>query len=352
MSSLHSKVSKSYKDTKISDIVSDIYYDYLHGHDALFYAVPTDRIENIIIPNLSPTNAINWLSKRAIPESGNGVNYLFYQTVSGSFFTSIDMLAQEEPFFKYILQPRIDDPTGVENISIGTFKIKKLTFMNQFDKVKNIRRGIYSSKLLTHDIVTKRITQYDYNGFDGFMGLSHFGTFPPLVNSDMETRSSRKNRTNFAPGDPENNYLITNESTLSDMTDSRVEFYPKHNQMYARNAGELYNNKVEDWKLQRNNNYGIYDGITIMLEVSGNSALKVGQAITLIIPSPETTDRDGMSDRIDDKFLSGTYMVTAIQHVFSQYKTNSPKMSYDMKIEVVKDGLEDMVATRESRRED
>jgi hypothetical protein len=45
-------------------------------------------------------------------------------------------------------------------------------------------------------------------------------------------------------------------------------------------------------------------------------------------------------------------MITAIQHIFSKIKPTEQKVTYNMKIEVVKDGLEDMVETRESRKED
>ena len=311
------------------------------------------RIENIIIPNLSPTGAIAWLCQRAIQIDGVAVNYLYYETMRSCYFNSINSLAEkaDEPIFTYFLKPRVDDPTGVSKMSAGQFAISKLTFLNQFDKIKNIQRGIHSAKLITHDIVTKKIIQYEYNGFNAFVGISHFGKFPPLMNSEMETQASRMKSTSLAPRDNAG-WGHANEHTLSDMTDSKVEFYPKHNQMYARNAGEQYDNKVEEWKLQRAGNIGIYDGITLLLEVSGNSALRVGMGITVIIPSPETTDLDNMSDNINDKFLSGTYLVTAIQHVFSRIGGTDPKISYTMKIEVVKDSVEDVVTGIKSRKED
>lgn len=120
--------------------------------------------------------------------------------------------------------------------------------------------------------------------------------------------------------------------------------------MYALNINDLYDNKVEDWKLRRNAHIGIYDGITLILEVSGNSGLRVGQIVNVILPSPESTDRDKKSDSGVDKFLSGKYMVTAIQHIFSQITQTDPKIKYDMKIEIVKDGLEEQVPFRESRK--
>ena len=135
------------------------------------------------------------------------------------------------------------------------------------------------------------------------------------------------------------------------MVDSRVEFYPKHDNMYSINGVDSYDNNVESWKLRRNNHIGIYNGISILLKVAGNSALRVGQTVNVILPSPESTDGDKKIDNIHDKFLSGKYMVTAIQHVFSRLKPDDPKMSYNMKVEVTKDGLDEHVQVRKSRKE-
>ena len=97
MSNSHAKVSRSYKNKRIDEIVGDIHDTYLDDGSPLFVE-PTDRIERCIIPNLSPFNAINWLSGRAIPNNSNNtqnVNYLFYETVRGSFFVSINCLLEK-----------------------------------------------------------------------------------------------------------------------------------------------------------------------------------------------------------------------------------------------------------------
>ena len=350
ISSLHSKVSKSYRGKTISSIADDIYFRYLDDGERGMSFLPTERIENIVIPNLSPIDAIDWLAKRAQKDSA--VNYLFFETMDESYFVTLDHLAKQEPVVTFIHKARSDDPTGMAHIATGVFKINKFYFKHQFNKKHNIERGVYSSKLITHDIVTKKITQHEYTGFNEWFAFNHCGDFPPLSNSDIETKASGVARTTHAPSNEANKYPTTDERNLARQIDSHVEFFPKHNQMYALNTNDLYDNKVEDWKLRRNAHIGIYDGITLVLEVSGNSGLRVGQIVNVILPSPETTDRDKKSDGGIDKFLSGKYMVTAIQHIFSQITQTDPKIKYDMKIEVTKDGLEEQVPFRESRKED
>ena len=355
MSSAHSKISRSYSNKRISDMVHDIYYTYLNDGNDLSKQLnyeSTERTESLIIPNLSPLDAIAWLSQRAQPSAGNGSNYVFFETIDGSSFISIDTLAGVEPFWKFIFKPRSDDAAGVENLARGIQKINKYYYLKQFDKTQNIEDGFYASKLITHDIVRKKITQYDHNGFNEFYALNHVGTFAVISNSDVETVSSAVNRTSYAPVNEANVNPITNERVLSSMTDGAVCFYPKHNQLYAKNTNDLYDNKVETWKLQRNAQLAAYDNLTMMIEVSGNSTLRVGHTVTLELPSPEATDADGQSDDKYDKFLSGTYMITAIQHIFSAHQKKDNKISYTMKVELVKDALEDIVTNRTSRKED
>lgn len=355
MSSAHSKISRSYNNKTISNIVSDIYYTYLNdGSDKSkqLNIEPTTRTESLIIPNLSPLEAIAWLSQRAQPfnSANNATNYVFFETIDGSSFISINTLAEKEPFWKFIFKPRSNDSTGVENLAKGIQKINKYYYLKQFDKTQNIEDGFYASKLITHDIVRKKITQYDYIGVNSFVGLNHVGSYPVISNSEVETASSSVNRTNYGP--PDNPFFRTNERDLFSMTDGAVCFYPKHNQMYAKNTNDLYDNEVENWKLQRDAQLAGFDNLTMMIEVSGNSTLRVGQTVTLELPSPESTDGDGLSDAKFDKFLSGVYMVTAIQHIFTAHEKKENKVTYTMKVELAKDALEDVVTNRTSRKED
>ena len=133
------------------------------------------------------------------------------------------------------------------------------------------------------------------------------------------------------------------------MIDSRVVFYPKHDRMYSAWSGDKYDNKVEEWKLQRYADIGRYDGLNLYVEIAGMSGLRVGQIIDVVIPSPETNSQDGSSDNVHDKSLSGHFMITALKHMFDK---NGDKTDYRMGLELSKDGLEEMVPYRESRKED
>ena len=349
MSSIHSKVSKSYRDKTISQIVRDIHTTYLDDGNKPCVIESTDRIEKCIIPNLNPIEAITWLSKRAISENSSIVNYLFYETIDGTFFINLDTLIQAEPVLVFVIEPRVVDSAGVTNLAAGKIRVEKFKFIRSFNKNKNTQRGVYASKLITHDITTKKITQYEYNGFNNWFAGNHLGMYPPLSNSDIETKSAGVSRTTYAPNEEANNFPTIDEKSLSSMIDSRVVFYPKHNQMYSINNTDLYDNKVEEWKLQRFADIGRYEGLNLYVEIAGMSNLRVGQIIDVVIPSPETSSQDSSSDKVNDKSLSGHFIITAIKHMFNK---DNNKADYRMGVELSKDGLEEMVPYRESRKED
>ena len=350
VSDSHAKISRSYKDKKISDIVTDIHNTYLDDGGDL-YVEPTDRVERCVIPNLSPIDAINWLSFRAIPDGSNrntpNVNYLFYETMSGTCFISLNRLIGKDPVLLCRLQPRFNDVDGDVALSIGIMNVDKIKFLNSFNKYQNTKHGVYASKLITHDIVKKKIIQHENNYKLDWLGSNHLGKWPPISGSGVETKSASVNRTSFAP--PKDKLSsTTDQKLLSSMTDSRVEFYPKHDRMYSKLPNDLYDNKAEEWKLQRNSNIGLFQGVRIYVEGQGVSSLRVGQLIHLKVPSTETTDGDKMSGIDFDKSLSGNFIITAIKHIFSV--SASGFLVYRMGLELSKDGVEEIVPYRKSRK--
>ena len=346
MSNQHARVSKSYSSGWTADeIVNDIWNNYLddgHGDLEVEYTKPID----CVIPNWRPHDAFNWLSGRAQPEDHDtATNYLYYETMDCTHFKSLNSLSDPEKLTPLIFakEHRVDDATKVEGLSGGLIKVDSIMYMNQFQKVKNINEGLYSSKLITHDIVRKKIAQHNYDFLDEWESLNHTGPWPPLSNSDTELQTGNTFRTSYAPDESSG---VTEGRRLSDYTDSRVEFYPKHNQMYSVNANQKHDNKVEDWRLRRAGNLAMYDGITMQVQCAGLSFIRVGILVTLNVASPETTSH-GKRDVAFDKYLSGTYLITAIRHMFNNDKGET---GYKMLVEMTKDGLDDRATTRIPRK--
>ena len=111
--------------------------------------------------------------------------------------------------------------------------------------------------------------------------------------------------------------------------------------MYSTWTGDKYDNKVEEWKLQRYADIGRYEGLNLYVEIAGMSGLRVGQIIDVVVPSPEKVLEQNPGkvknpDDLIDKYLSGTYLITTLKHMIAW---NSGKPVYTMLAEVTKDAL-------------
>ena len=345
MSNVHTRVSKAYSDGAwtADEIVGDIWSNYLDDGHGDLETEPTERID-CIVPGWTPFETFKWLCDRACPEDIKEVrNYLYYETMDCTHFRSLNQLAEAKPLLTFAKNPNAVDPTRMESLSKRIIKVDYIKYTGQFQKVKNINEGMYSSKLITHDIVKKKILQHDYHPYVDWEDtmINHLGKHPMVSNSETEYQTGNTFRTSFAPPFDAGS-AIEEGRLLTDYTDSRISYYPKHDNMYAINTNSTYDNKAEEWKQRRASQMMQYDGVRMMVKCSGLSFIRIGTVVNLVVPSPETTSH-GKHDSAFDKYLSGAYMITAIRHILGY---EQGEVSYSMLIELRKDALEDVVTSR------
>ena len=342
-------VSRSFRGKKISTIVNTLLNEYIdpleEGND--FVIEETEGIENIVIPNWKPFKAINWLAKRAINKKGIP-NYLFWESNGITYFKSVESLLTQEVKQKFIFSPIIASEQKIAQLSKGRIQLDSLEIVNQFNTIRNTENGLYASKLITHDIVKKKIQQHTYGLNRAYASdITHTvghddNAYMPI--SSLDTYYTVQDRFTFAPQD-----IGSNEGyNVQSYYDSKIMFHPKHNQMYALNSNDLYDNKVEDWKLKRNTLILGLDQIKLRITFSGLSYLSVGHTVDITVPSSEKVLEQNPGkvknpDDLIDKYLSGTYLITALKHMIAW---NSGKPVYTMLAEVTKDALADVPSYR------
>ena len=337
-------VSRSFRGKTISTIVSTLLNEYIdplkEGND--FVIEKTDGIENIVIPNWKPFKAINWLAKRAINKNGIP-NYLFWESNGITYFKSVESLLTQQPKQKFIFSPIIASEQKIAQLSQGRIQLDNLEIINQFHTIRNIENGLYASKLITHDIVKKKIQQHTFGLNRAYASdITHTDVYMPI--SSIDTYYTVQDRFTFAPqGDG-----INKGDNIQSYYDSKVMFHPKHNQMYALNSNDLYDNHVENWKLKRNALILGLDQIKLRITFSGISYLSVGHTVDITVPSSEKVLEQNPGkvknpDDLIDKYLSGTYLITALKHMIAW---NSGKPVYTMLAEVTKDALADVPSYR------
>ena len=339
MHSMNSTVSRSFNAKPISDIVESIYYDYLYDGSSNDITVePTLGIENIVVPNLKPLEAIDWLSKRAVNK--NGVpNYVFWESNGESYFKSIDSLLGGSTVSNFVLNPISNDSTKLRALSNGVIEIDELQIISGFNVSRNVEDGYYASKLVTHDIVTKKIEESTYSLDKIYKGgINQTDKFMPI--SDSETDFTPNDRHTFAPL---NKQSLNDGSSMQSYYDSNVRVYPKHNQLFSRTRGELYNNNVEDWLLQRSTLIQSLDQIRLKVTCPAVATLEVGHIIEISVPSPQSVIKtiNGQISNIgdlNDFYLSGKYLVTSLNRNVN-FADKSTTYRYTMTMELTKSGL-------------
>ena len=144
------------------DIAFDIWSEYLKPMTKQMLGGIFEHTEGsdrqCIIPNWTPYRAINWLAKRSnSAKNPQAANYVYYETLTGDFFRSLESLMSGKSNLIFTLEPAKVDPYKAERFSGGVVPCEAIDIAHKPELIKNINRGCYASKLITHDIVTKQI---------------------------------------------------------------------------------------------------------------------------------------------------------------------------------------------------
>ena len=300
------KFSKSYNNMLISDMVNDIFDQYINPVSGKEIAiVPTIEQSSKIIPNYSPMRAINWLTKWArSPDYREGASYVFYQNTNNFFFGPVE----------YLMDPSrtqgssIPNYTHSKNVMTGDAKSKDIraglyniiNFSTRtIDHMEMIREGAMASSILSHDLVlgTRTKTTYDY--FESFDDMIHLEQNP-----------------------------ISNDVRMGQYSDSRVLLNPQH---YSAFGGELNSNVNPKTALSRFSQLSHLRGSGLDILVPGDSNRTIGEVVNVELPSVgPNAKEDTLGD--SDKYLSSRYLVWGVRHEMTRVPSGSVSYYCHMKL--------------------
>lgn len=351
------RVRRNFSNTKISEIVRTIYDEKIRLNNNLTAAnlEVEETVNNVTftVPNWSAFYAFNYLAKRALSnnvrslagEISPGALYLFYENIDGYRFESIETVIQQDPVKSFIYTPvPISNPNRSENIiidilkrgyaSVSNFEIKKF-----FDTVENVQKGMYSARLITHDIVRMKYNEYDF-----YYLKKNIIETPDTVNANTTIRTLKPLPNNIEIYDKSRSIspgkLCSDSMDVMGYPESNVKLYPtnfEHDVYFAQNtkvAGGFKQpginpTKVENWLLYRRSQLQQLNNIILDVTVAGDSRLRAGKMINFAVPSYILNENYGGTDY----FLAGKFLVSRIRHSFT-------RDAYMMDLELVKDSFE------------
>ncbi len=236
-------VSKSYKNSKIKQVVSDILINELSVEpERINKLEETSGSFDLIIPNYRPLEAIQWVTARGYDQ--NKFCYFFFENKQGFNLTSLQTLIKQKPYktLKYELKNNERDPANNKD------SIDNLDIVNDFDMLTSISNGAFSSRLMSIDIFTQ--------GFN-------------YINYDLAAAESRQNLINKFK--PVNSFKNSKNQTLFQAGDSFFRTYLTINDTASEKS-----NDIKFWMLPRAMHMVLLNHFKIRVTLPGDIELKVG----------------------------------------------------------------------------
>ncbi len=284
----HIKVSKAYKG-QLSHIAKKLFND----DDALgasekigkkFFVEDTANAFQFVVPTWSPMKALNWVAARSTTKNGNVANYVFYQDAFNYNFRSINSLITQDTSMKFwYTNLNVRQLRGLySGDDINQYNIvRQSTNDLVFDVSSRMINGMYSSKLIICDLLSKTINVQEYDYIKNFSKSNHLNQYP--LNSPKTLRNP-------------NSCIIT---------------YVNHVDMYD----EFSSDYPEAWVLQRRSLLQQIDAYVSEIVVPGHTSYKVGMTVDYEF---NTVRNHTSYDESEERYHKGKYLVTNILHRFSK----------------------------------
>lgn len=238
-----------------------------------------------VIPFWNPLYAINWLAHRARAKVNTRMcDYVLFENSGGHHFVPISWLKTQSPIATYT-----NYPDGFRSESSSRMMESELRNVHQAiiedmtDKIKQQAMGMLASSIMTHDLTTKtwNTTQFRYDTSFETDG-AHLEKYPLVPSEKIDYTNS---------------------------VESHIRFYPKSTYTMA---GLVQVNEPEETVLVRQSLLNQINSINLIVDCYGDTNIRVGDVIEYIPISKESTKGQ---DVFEDDYLKGRYLVTTIKHV-------------------------------------
>jgi hypothetical protein len=288
-----------------------------------FYFEPSWGLHKHIFPRVRPFDAIDTLSAQTRSTKFEGAGYYFYETSSGFNFRSLESMMAIEgntarpALARFRPKPANVNQGGEKDIKNEMQIAIKYRIVDQFDTLKNLRNGVFASKLITHDQLNKTYEETDF---------SYHAEYENLFHVEAGKDGVRTNNQGILP------YYIREGQTLSDYPESTLYLWSQTSDTHYSGDTPLSNPDMTQILQKRLSQRLALHSFKLELTVPGMTGLQAGDIINFDMPSYEPA---GGSEPLDhDPYLSGRYLVTSIRH-----QLNRKQNKHFMVLECMKDSV-------------
>jgi len=295
------KINQSYEE-KYSEIIKKILIDYLKVPENNLGGIYSDSsgIRNVVIPNLSPIESIQWCTKRAL-DSNQSPNFLFFQNLTGYNFASLSKLLTQPEILDIKFQTKnLSNSSPLEEIS-GAKSFEVLSATNLIERT---RSGVNAGTFIGFDPITRTISSKQISYDDHYSNMKHGNETPNFT--PIQNRDGKENSQNF-----------NSKKTLSIFgTARKFSEYIKKNDPTSVSINET----TEDFLFQRKAIMSNLMSKRLKIVMPGNFQLSSGFNVN--VQAPVFGEREKNSNE-EDKSVSGKYVIIASRHIigFEKHET-------------------------------
>jgi hypothetical protein len=258
---------------------------------------PTSGLRKVVIPNLRPLDAIDWIAKRAV-DSQDSPNFMFYQNLVGYNFASLSTLLSQADILDVKFEAKNQTgKTSIDEISSA----RSLDVISQANEVEKTRSGVNAGKFIGFDPLTRTVATRNISYGDHYLNMKHGNknpNFSQIKNRDgvnnTETYDANKTVGSFGAARQLSEYIKKKDPTSISKEDN-VESYLSQRTSIIKN---LMTKRIR-------------------LVMPGNFQLTSGFNVNLIIPNFGKKSRSGDNE---DPSLSGRYLIIASRQIIGYDK--------------------------------
>jgi hypothetical protein len=235
-------------------------------------------IRSVIIPTMTPLDAITWCSKRAL-DVNDKPTFLFFENSDGFNFMSLNDIFKQTPLHDINISPK----NIVDNMNIELFGTRNYEVIDQYDFIQNVTSGVFAKTGRFYDILNRTFREIKSDYFKDQIGLTS-------LNPQKNAPPAKVNVHNLRP---------------------EQAFQSKYVSYYYNSNPKGNEESPEKWLLQREAIFQNLFAKRIRIEMSGLFTYTSGKLLKVFVPnfSVSTKQDEGLN-----QFLTGNYMIIATQH--------------------------------------
>jgi hypothetical protein len=319
---LNTKIQQSFSGKEIHKIVQSVYDSYIKSPKRLkeIEIEETVAVHDIVVPNLSPFQTMNYLAKRAEGKDNTSSTFIFFENHEKFYFQTVEKTMRAASKQTYYYKPANFSKKGSDEEVDEQYIIQVLDQHLLTDVMKNIMTNMYSGTALTHDLIRKKYTThgFDYRTDYDAPTRAHIRK----VGNDGKFKDGKfvTEKANFTNNSKTTLFIPTQlkQSEVKYIKDKKIKIHPKRTELF---------------KLAEKSGFAQMDNIVYNLVIHGDHTRQPGDMITLRIPKFTSLTKQGDPE---DKFYSGNYLVTEVRH-----KINVD--TFTTVLQVVKDSYEQKI---------